>query len=320
MSIEVDDICTAALDDFRQAVTQGLSRSRKTLPARFFYDLRGSELFEEITRLPEYYPTRTERALLAAHADDLRRLAGHGRSVIEFGAGSAAKTPLLLAALQPSTYVPIDISGEFLEASAASLAAAHPGLRVIPVVGDFTQPLTLPALDGPLTGFFPGSTLGNFNPRESVDLLRSFRETLGADARLVIGIDTRKNSRLLEAAYDDDAGVTAQFNLNLLHRINRELAGTIPVDLFEHRAIWHDGLGRIEMHVVASEPLTFRAAGQTVSMRAGETIHTENSHKYTLQEARLLARASGWEPLAFWTDPDGLFGLHVWSAIDDTFV
>jgi dimethylhistidine N-methyltransferase len=302
---------------FARDVLLGLSQPRKTIPARYFYDMRGSELFEAITRLPEYYPTRTEIALLTDHAEDLARLAGRGRTVVEFGAGSATKTPLLLQATDAKTYVAIDISGDFLVQSLKDLSQRLPGLRAVPVTGDFTQPLQLPPLAGPLTGFFSGSTIGNFDHRGAVDLLRSFRATLGPDARLVIGIDTRKNPHLLEAAYDDAAGVTAQFNLNLLHRINRELGGTIPVERFEHRAVWHDGYGRIEMHLGALADITFTVAGQRFTMRQGETIHTENSHKYRPAEARLLARASGWEPLAMWTDKADLFGLHVWAATGD---
>ncbi|MEO5586922.1 MAG: L-histidine N(alpha)-methyltransferase [Novosphingobium sp.] len=305
------------VDGFDRAVITGLSQDPKTIPARYFYDLRGSELFEEITRLPEYYPTRTEAALLKAHAADLVRLTGRGRPVVEFGAGSVTKTPLLLGATGARVYVPIDISGEFLEQSVAGLVRASPHLRVVPVVGDFTQPLQLPVLDGPLTGFFPGSTIGNFDHRSSVDLLRSFRQTLGDGACLVVGIDMRKDPRLLEAAYDDAAGVTAAFNLNLLHRINRELDGNIPVDAFEHHVVWNDSLGRIEMHLLAKREVFFRAAGHRFAMRERETIHTENSYKYTVAEVRLLARASGWEPLAFWTDPDAMFGLHVWAAARD---
>jgi len=305
-----------APSEFGSAVVQGLSQRRKTIPARYFYDRRGSELFEEITRLPEYYPTRTEIALLKAHSADLARLAGRGRTLVDFGAGSTAKTPLILDALAPPAYVPIDISGEFLRDAAAVLARAHPDVDVCPVIGDFTRPLILPRLSGPLTGFFPGSTIGNFDHRSAVDLLRSFRETLGEGARLVIGIDTRKDPGLLEAAYDDAAGVTAAFNLNLLHRINRELDGDLPIDAFEHQALWNDRLGRIEMHLRATRDLRFRIAGHRFSMDEGETIHTENSYKYTLEEARLLARASGWEPLASWTDPAGLFRLHVWAATD----
>lgn len=310
----MSDLVAERLGDFGTAVLAGLAQKQKSVPARFFYDTRGSELFEEITHLPEYYPTRTERALLLAHAEDVGRLAGLGRPVIEFGAGSASKTPLLLAAVRPPVYVPIDISGDFLAGSAAGLARAHPDIRVMPIAGDFTKPISLPDLRGPLIGFFPGSTIGNFSHAAAVDLLRSFRATLGSGARLVIGIDTRKNPRLLEAAYDDDAGVTAAFNLNLLERMNRELDGTIPIDAFDHRADWHDGYGRIEMHLLATRDIDFRVAGRNFTMHEGETIHTENSYKYTMEEARLLARASGWEPMAAWTDAEGLFGLHVWAA------
>ena len=303
--------------NFARDVIAGLAQPRKTIPARYFYDLRGSELFEEITRLPEYYPTRTELELLRRHGEDLARLAGRGRTVVEFGAGSAAKTPLLLDAIGARTFVAIDISAEFLAQAAEALAAQRPGLAVVPVAGDFTRPLALPDLPGPLTGFFSGSTIGNFDHRSAVDLLRSFRATLGDGAVLVIGIDTRKNPHLLEAAYDDAQGVTAQFNLNLLERINRELRGSIPVDQFEHRAVWHDGYGRVEMHLVATADASFVVAGERFSIRAGETIHTENSYKYTSAEARLMARASGWEPLAMWTDAEELFGLHVWAAASE---
>jgi dimethylhistidine N-methyltransferase len=305
--------------DFARAVRAGLSQTPKVIPARYFYDRRGSELFEAITRLPEYYPTRTEVALLERHGADLARLAGAGRVVVEFGSGSSAKTPLLLAHAAPAAYVPIDISADFLEEAAAGLAAAHPGLDVLPVAADFTRAISLPAAVAgrPMLGFFPGSTIGNLGHADAVDLLRAMRATLGAGARLVIGIDTRKNPRLLEAAYDDDARVTAAFNLNLLERINRELGGDLPVAAFEHRALWNDALGRIEMHLVAQQDVTFRAAGRRFAMAAGETIHTENSYKYTLEEARLLARAAGWEPLAGFTDAAGLFSLHVWAAAPD---
>ena len=302
--------------DFERAVLAGLSQPQKVVPARFFYDRRGSELFEEITRLPEYYPTRTEVGLLEAHGPDIARLAGKGRVVVEFGSGSSVKTPLLLRHVAPPAYVPIDISADFLADSAAALAAAHPGIRVSPLAADFTAQLALPAdvAGRPMLGFFPGSTIGNMTHGEAVDLLRAFAGTLGDDARLVIGIDLRKNPRLLEAAYDDSAGVTAAFNLNLLVRINRELGGDLPVDAFEHRADWNDALGRIEMHLAATRDLGFTVAGRRFAMTEGETIHTENSHKYTLEEARLLARAAGWEPLAGWTDDRALFSLHVWRA------
>lgn len=301
---------------FARDVVAGLSQPRKVIPARYFYDRRGSELFEEITRLPEYYPTRTEIELLERHGGDIARLTGKRRVVVEFGSGSSTKTPLLLACVDPAAYVPIDISADFLRESAAVLAAQHPGLEVLPVAGDFTRPLALPRQlrDRPMLGFFPGSTIGNLDPAAAVDLLRAFRATLGDEARLVIGIDLRKNPRLLEAAYDDSAGITAAFNLNLLDRLNRELGGDVPVEAFEHRATWNDALGRIEMHLVAQRDLAFSVAGRRFTMAAGETIHTENSHKYTLEEARLLARTSGWTPLAAWTDAQAMFSLHVWGA------
>ena len=301
---------------FGDAVRVGLSQSQKIIPARFFYDRIGSELFEQITALPEYYPTRTETSLLAAHGGDIAALTGPGRPVVEFGSGSSAKTPLLLKAVDPSAYVPVDISGEFLRSSAAALAQAHPGLTVLPVVADFTAPFDLPALDGPVIGFFPGSTIGNFDQGAAVDLLRGFGPVLGEAAWLLIGLDRRKDPAVLERAYDDAAGVTAAFNLNLLARLNRELDGDVPVDAFRHRARWNDALGRIEMHLEAMRDVTFRAAGRSWTMAAGETIHTENSYKYSDGEARMLAVASGWLPRADWTDADGLFGLHLWSRAD----
>lgn len=303
------------LDEFGCAVVAGLAQARKTIPARFFYDRRGSELFEEITELPEYYPTRTERGLLADHARDIAELTGHGHVLVEFGSGSSAKTPILLDAMRPSAYLPIDISADFLSASAGALGAAYPDIEILPLAGDFTQEIILPKrLDGPFTGFFPGSTIGNLSHAAAVDLLRAFRATLGGEATLVIGIDTRKDPGLLKAAYDDAAGITAQFNLNLLHRINRELGGTIDIAAFVHRIRWNNDLGRIEMHLECTEDLAFHICGRRFTMRRGETIHTENSYKYTVEETRLLARAAGWEPIVTWTDSAAMFGLHVWRA------
>lgn len=304
--------------DFGEAVIAGLSQPRKTIPARFFYDQAGSELFEQITRLPEYYPTRIETELLRRYAPEIADRIGRGRALIEFGSGSSAKTPLLLDALKPPVYVPIDISGDFLIASAAVLAQAHDQVRVHPIAGDFTAPLTLPVLPRPLVGLFPGSTLGNFPHAAAVDLLRSFRTTLGPRAWLIIGLDTRKDVATLEAAYNDAAGVTARFNLNLLRRINAELAGSIDTDSFIHRANWNDRLGRIEMHLVARAAMRFQVAGHWFEIAQDESIHTENSHKYTDEEARLLARAAGWEPEASWFDADHLFGIHLWSVPDAT--
>lgn len=307
------------LHAFRDAVLLGLSQDQKTVPARFLYDDSGSDLFEQITDLPEYYPTRTEIGLLKRHSEDIARLSVGTNVLVEFGSGSSRKTPLVLEATGIPLYVPIDISGAFLKGAKDSLARQLPALTILPVEADFTLPVTLPAeiYAQRSLGFFSGSTIGNMSPATAVDLLRAFRETLGPGSRMLIGIDTRKNPRLLEAAYDDDQGVTANFNLNLITRINRDLGGTIPADAFEHRAIWNDRLGRIEMHLMAMRDVTFEAAGHRFHMRSGETIHTENSYKYRPEEAAFLARAAGWEPMARWTDARMLFSLEFWQAQPD---
>lgn len=300
--------------DFAAAVLQGLAQSRKVIPARFFYDDRGSALFDDITGLPEYYLTRAEIALLEQHGPDIAAQVGTGRALIEFGAGSATKTPLLLRAIAASDYVPIDISGDYLVEHLGSIRGDFPDLRVRPIEADFTRPVALPDLAGPALGFFSGSTIGNFDHQRAAELLRSFRQQLGDGASLLIGIDTRKDTQRLEAAYNDAQGVTAAFNLNLLHRINRELDADIPVDHFRHLAFWNDDLGRIEMHLQATRKLRFTVCGRDFAMLDGETIHTENSYKYAPEEARLLARVSGWEPAAQWIDADGNFALYAWTA------
>ena len=301
---------------FRRDIVAGLSRAPKATPPIWFYDQRGSELFEAITDLPEYYPTRTETGLLERHGADFAAAIGMGRAVVEFGAGSARKTPHLLRDIAPAAYVPIDISGDFLHASSAALGAAFPGLPVLPLVGDFNGPLTLPTAIAamPRLGFFPGSTIGNMEPDEAVDLLRAMRRLLGDDAQLLIGMDRVKDRDRLIAAYDDAAGVTAAFNLNLIARINRELNGDIPMDGLTHRAVWNDDKARIEMHLEAVRPLSFHVSGERFEMDRGETIHTESSHKYGPRDGRLLLRAGGWNPVQEWSDADGLFSLRLAEA------
>jgi L-histidine N-alpha-methyltransferase len=301
----------AADPDFRDDVLAGLAAPIRAIPARWLYDRRGSELFEAITRLPEYYLTRTETALLQRRCPDVGRIAGPGQAVVEFGSGASVKIRILLGAAAPSAYVPIDISGDFLRDSAAALAADFPGLPVHPVEANFTRPITLPAeIAGlPKLGFFPGSTIGNMIPSTGVDLLRAMRQTLGTGAWLFIGFDRVKDPAELLRAYDDAAGVTAEFNCNLLHRINRELGGDIPAEAFRHRAIWNEKLSRIEMHLQAVRDLAFEVAGRHFSMSAGETIHTENSHKYGERDARLLLLAGGWTPVEEWTDDGARFAL-----------
>ncbi|HEX8623420.1 MAG TPA: L-histidine N(alpha)-methyltransferase [Allosphingosinicella sp.] len=297
--------------DFRRDVLAGLAAPIRAIPARWLYDRRGSELFEAITGLPEYYLTRTERALLERRCPDVARIAGPGQAVVEFGSGASVKTRILLAAARPSAYVPVDISGDFLRDSAASIADDFPVLPVFPIEADFTRPFALPAeLAGSAKlGFFPGSTIGNLVPSSGVDLLRSMRQTLGAGAWLFIGFDRIKDPAELLRAYDDAAGVTAEFNLNLLVRINRELDGDVPLDAFRHRAVWNEKLSRIEMHIEALRDVTFEVAGERFSMARGMTIHTENSHKYGERDARLLLLAGGWTPVEEWTDDEARFAL-----------
>ena len=301
---------------FRADVLDGLATRPRAIPARWLYDRRGSELFEAITDLPEYYPTRTETGILERCGGDVARHVGPGRAVVEFGSGSSTKTPLLLQAIAPAAYVPIDISGDFLRDSAAGLAERFPDLDVIPVEADFMEPITLPpAIDGMAKlGFFPGSTIGNLVPRTSVDLLRAMRDSLGDGALLLIGMDRVKGEDVLIPAYDDAAGVTAAFNLNLLERINRELDGTVPLDAFRHRAIWNETLTRIEMHLEAIRDVAFTIDGRPFAMAAGETIHTENSHKYGPRDARMLLLAGEWTPVAEWTDPHDHFALLLAEA------
>lgn len=298
---------------FRDAVLTGLSQPQKTIPARFFYDARGSELFEQITQLPEYYPTRTELALLRANAAEIAAEAGEIDALVEFGSGSSTKTPLLLGPLAPPSYIPIDISPSILAEAAEAIRVEFPNVEVRPIVADLTYPLVIPGLKRPL-GFFPGSTIGNLGPSGAVDLLRAFRKTLGPNSGLVIGIDLRKSPDVLEAAYDDAAGITGAFNLNLIDRINRELGGDLDRTAFRHRALWNDFAGRIEMHLEALRPMAFNVAGRLFAMAADETIHTENSHKFNLEELRFMARASGWEPHRKWTDSRDWFSLHLWRA------
>ena len=301
---------------FRAQVLEGLAQDPKAVPARWLYDEAGSELFETITRLPEYYPTRAETEILEERCDDFRRLIAPGRAVVEFGSGSSVKTPLLLGCIEPAAYVPLDISGDFLRAAAAELAQTFPELPIHPVEADFMKTVALPEEVSamPKLGFFPGSTIGNMVARTGVDLLRSMRETLGPDAMLLIGMDLIKDAAVLEAAYDDAQGVTAAFNLNLARRINRELGGTIPLDKLRHVARWNDTYARIEMHLEATEAIGFEVSGRPFRLAKGETIHTENSHKFDRRSQYTLLLAGGWTPLDRWVDSEGRFSLILAEA------
>jgi dimethylhistidine N-methyltransferase len=306
---------------FRADVLNGLAEPIPAIPARWLYDRRGSELFDAITRLPSYYPTRTETALMEARIGEIAAAIGPVEAVVEFGAGSQTKTPLLLGAVHPKAYVPIDISGDYLKDSAAVVDDDHERIAVYPVVADFTKPFDLPPEIAGMTrlGFFPGSTIGNFVPRSATDMLRLFRDILGTGARLLIGMDRIKPAERLIAAYDEPEGVTAQFNLNLLHRINRELDADIPVDVFVHDARWNDMLSRIEMHLRATRDVVFHVDGRRFAFAKGETIHTENSHKYGPRGGRMLLLAGGWTPLREWADPAGDFVVVLAEAQPNRF-
>jgi dimethylhistidine N-methyltransferase len=301
-------------DDFREAVLEGLSNPRKSLPCRFFYDARGSELFEQITSLPEYYPTRTEAGILTRNASAIARAVPANSVLVEFGAGSSLKTEILLDQLADRvTYVPVDVSPSALAAAAERLEHRYPSLEVRPIVADFSQPITLPAdLGGrPRTGFFPGSTIGNLTRPEVIGLLTAFGTALGAGSSLIIGVDLKKDARRLVLAYNDSEGVTAAFNLNLLTRINRELDGTIDIEGFRHEAIYNPREGRIEMHLISVSDQVAKISGRLFHFREGETIHTENSYKYAVDEFRNLAVAASWHPADVWTDQENQFSVHL---------
>ncbi len=301
---------------FKHDVINCFQSEKRAIPARWLYDYAGSELFDAITQLPEYYPTRTETALLKDCLDEAAGIIGPKRNIIEFGAGSVTKTPLLIEAINPAHFIPIDISGDFLRSSVETLQQLFPQLPIIPIEADFMKTVVLPeALNASNNlGFFPGSTIGNMIPMAATDLLRSMRSTLGDDAMLLIGFDRIKDKDVLVAAYDDSAGVTADFNLNLLKRIKRELNSDIDVEQFRHLALWNESENRIEMHLEALSDMQFSIAGEIFSMHEGETIHTENSHKYGISDAQTLLRGAGWTPVEAWSDNDDYFSIILAQA------
>jgi dimethylhistidine N-methyltransferase len=303
------------LKSFRDDVFEGLSREQKELPCKYFYDDRGSELFNTICGLDEYYPTRTETALLQAHGREMADLIGPGVCLIEFGCGPLLKTRLLLDALRsPAAFVPIDISADHLLQSAAGLAADYPNLEVLPVVADFTRPVKLPdkarkASENRI-GFFPGSTIGNFDHAGAADFLATVADMVGGGGALLIGVDLKKDEDILVRAYDDAQGVTAAFNRNVLERINRELGGCFDIETFRHRALYNGAEGRIEMHLVSEKDQTVTVHDRDFTFTKGETIHTENSYKYHVEEFSSLAAGAGFRTARTWVDGDGLFSLH----------
>ena len=306
-----------AADAFAADVTAGLSRPRKAIPAKYFYDAEGSRLFEAITQLPEYYPTRTELALLRERAGEMAEAIPEGAAMVEFGSGASTKTRLLLdAASQLGVYVPIDISPSALDEAAESIRRDYPALVVAPLAEDFTKALALPsqAAGRARVGFFPGSTIGNFTPAEAVEFFVGARRLLGEGASFLVGVDLIKDEQTLVAAYDDAQGVTAAFNLNLLRRINRELGGDFDLDGFQHRAVWNAAEGRMEMHLLSLRDQWVKAAGHVFRFTEGETIHTENSYKFTVEGLAGLAERSGWKLERVWESPAPSFAMALLKA------
>jgi len=303
----------AASDSFADHVVAGLSDSPKWLSAKYFYDAAGSELFEEITRLPEYYPTRTELSILERCAGEISGYIPLSSGLVEFGTGSTKKVRILIdAAPQLAAYVPVDISAQFLAQEAAQLRRDVPWLPVLPVAADFTRDFDLPPQirSRPRVGFFPGSTIGNFEPEDAAEFLRQAARVLGQGATMIVGVDLIKDTAVLDAAYNDAAGVTAQFNLNILARMNRELGGNFDLSSFRHRAFYNVENHRIEMHLESLKAQTVAVAGGSFAFEKGETIHTENSYKYTIESFRTLAREAGWRWAATWTDEKNYFSVH----------
>ena len=303
--------------NFLEEVVEGLSRARKALPPKYFYDERGCELFEAICGLPEYYPTRTETSIMQANVRDIARRLGPRCALIEYGSGNSRKTRILLDALDAAAYMPIDIAAAQLKASCAGLAQAYPRLPIIAVCADYMRPLALPdtgAAERRIV-YFPGSTIGNLTPQEASSFLDHVRKLAGAGGGLLIGVDLKKATALLDAAYNDAQGVTAEFNLNLLARANSELGADFDVSSFHHHAFYNAEPGRIEMHLVSGKAQRVRIGGREFAFRARETIHTENSYKYSVAEFQALAGGAGFEPVQCWTDPDRLFAVHYLTAL-----
>ena len=303
--------------EFEIDVLEGLHSTPKQIPAKYFYDAAGSQLFERITELAEYYPTRCEMRTLRRHATDIAKMIPAGAALVEFGSGSSKKARIILrAAPKLAAYVPVDICGEMIEQEAAELRPNFPQIKVLPVTADICKPFALPeeAKAAPLrVGFFPGSTIGNFEPHEASAFLRNAANILGRGAALIIGVDLIKPVEVLNAAYNDDEGITAQFNLNLLTRINRELGGTFRLDTFEHHAFYNRERHRVEMHLASLKRQKVRVAGETIDFRVGETIHTENSYKYSVESLAALARGVGWLPAGAWTDSRKYFSIQAFT-------
>ncbi len=307
------------LSSFEQEILAGLAASPKSLEPKFFYDVEGSRLFEQICEVPEYYPTRTEMAILETYADAIKKQVGDNAVLIEFGSGNSQKIRLLLDKLMPDAYLAIEISREQLLVACAELSELYPHLPITAICADYSLPLDLPVIesahDARRVAFFPGSTIGNFTPESALQFLTNIRQAVGANGGLLIGVDMKKDQEVLNAAYNDQAGVTAAFNLNLLRRINQELGADFDLVSFKHHAFYNEAMGRIEMHLVNQRKQRVRIKDRMFRFEEGESIHTENSYKYTVEEFRSLARQAGFGAGAVWVDRDQLFSVHYLDAV-----
>jgi len=316
-NIQFHDLHTSR-NEFASDVLSGLGHRPASIPPKYFYDAKGSKLFDAITELPEYYPTRTEVGILLTNAAQIARHVGTGGLLVEPGGGSCAKVHILLEGLKPRAYVPMDISKDHLQLAAEELAIAFPWLEIHAACTDYTQEMRLPPSmpKGTHVAFFPGSSIGNFDPDDAVEFLQAIAELVGPGGYLLIGVDLKKDKAILEAAYDDSAGITALFNLNLLTHINRELNADFDLSNWRHKALYNDEIGRIEMHLVSQKNQIVNVNGTSFNFAKGETIHTENSYKYTRDEFITLAAKAGFQSDALWIDENNLFSVHLFRVQD----
>lgn len=303
--------------DFKHDVLAGLAKRPRAIPPKYFYDRAGSELFDKICEQPEYYPAQTEIGIYRQHAAAIARHIGRRCVLVELGSGASEKIRLLLESLRPRQYLGVDISKAFLLEATNNLAADYPWLEVHAVCADFSSQLTLPprCADGPVVAFYPGSSIGNFEPEQAKALIRRVRRLLGKGGKFLIGVDLEKDHDILRRAYNDEAGVTAAFNLNLLNRMNAELGANINVDQFEHEAFYNEAAGRVEMHLVSMARQRFQIDAREFSFSPGERIHTENSHKYSLPGFAQLARCADFAVDKVWTDEKKFFSVQLLTAV-----
>jgi len=298
-------------------VLRGLSQPTRSIPPKFFYDERGSQLFDDICGTPEYYPTRTEISILEQHIESISNCIGSNCILVEPGSGSSEKVRKLLDEVKPHAYVPMDISKEYLLSAAEQLAREYPWLDIHATCIDFTKTMTVPVRHKQVrtVAFFPGSSIGNFEPHSAVRFLKNIADIVKPSGGLLIGVDLKKESTVLNAAYNDAQGITAEFNLNLLHRINRELHANFDLTRFEHHAFYNETKGRVEMHLVSSDKQEITINGEIFRFSKGDSIHTENSYKYSVEEFELLARMAGFKQVTCWTDGDRLFSVQYYETV-----